>query len=560
MRRENDKAAIKWIVSVIKGQWGWVAFATGLSSLSVICGVVMVLFMRTMINAAVAGEAKLMWEQFTIFALIIGFQFLLSYLHKRIIGEVQIKFTSRVKLRVMKSLFEKDYSEVRSYHSGELMNRITADVDAVAGAAMGMIPNVVSMIVRIIAAGVVLSILSWELIVLIAGFALVTALCMLLFRGPLKKLQRRVRETEGKTRGFMQETLINLPVVKAFAANEVFADKIMDYQNDSIRARIRHLRFSTLAHVGLGVAFTFVYVAALGWGCYSLIYVDGFDYGTLTAVLQLVTQVRNPLAGMTEVIPRFYTMLVSAERLMELEKLKDEQLGSSNVQEDAETVKSFSKIVIEGVKFGYEKNEIVLENIDLVVNRGDLVVLSGQSGIGKSTLMKLMLALYAPDAGSMTLQTEDGKSLPISAKTRPAFAYVPQGNLLFAGTVRDNITLFSKGSRDKDVCEALKAACMDEFVKSLPNGLDTVLHEDGSGLSEGQAQRIAVARAILYGAPVLLLDEATSALDEATEIKLLDNIKAIGKTCFIISHRSSVNAIATRKLIMSDARLSEIFD
>ncbi|MDO4565487.1 MAG: ABC transporter ATP-binding protein [Clostridia bacterium] len=550
MKRENDKETAKWIISVLNGQWRWIFFSTALSSISVISGVIMTLFLRDMINAAVAKNAQEMWAQFAVFATLIGMQYLLSYINRRVVGAAQIRFTAKMKQRIMEKLFKKDFSAVRAYHSGELMNRITADVDVVASIAMSLVPNVVSMVVRILAAGIVLSFLSWELILLLVGFAVIMCLCMLLFRGPLKRLQRRVREAVGKTRGFMQETLINLPVVKAFSASEIFSDKLRDYQDNTIRAKLKHLRFSALAHIGLGVAFALVYVIALGWGGYALIYIDGFDYGTLTAVLQLVSQVRSPLAGMTEVMPRIYSMLVSAERLMELETLEDEV--SEKTDDTVYNCAEFSRLTAKDLCFRYQDNEPVLENLSLSVNRGELVALSGRSGIGKSTLMKLLLALYKPSAGELILECADGNQYPVSPRTRRFFSYVPQGNLLFAGTIRDNVTLFAGGKSDEQVIAALKLACLDDFVETLENGLDTLLMEDGAGVSEGQAQRIAVARALLYDAPVLLLDEATSALDEATEIRLLTNIKESGRTCFIISHRSSVNELAAHRLVMRD--------
>lgn len=352
----------------------------------------------------------------------------------------------------------------------------------------------------------------------------------------------------------MQESLLNLPVVKAFAASEIFSEKLDVYQNDNVRARVRHLRFSSVAHIGLGAAFTLVYVIALAYGGYALLYIDGFDYGALTAILQLVSQVRSPLAGMTEVLPRYYSMLVSAERLMEIENLSDEAVRQPRL--DINRVKGFSSIVAKDVGFCYDKGDKVLSNVSLCINRGDLVVLSGRSGIGKSTLMKLMLALYRPVEGEIKMVSGD-EEYQLGADTRPAFAYVPQGNLLFAGTIRDNITLFSSNRSDEDIFRALRVACMDDFVLSLPNGLDTVLMEDGAGVSEGQAQRIAVARAVLYDAPILLLDEATSALDEQTELTMLKNIQAEGRTCLIISHRSSVYGIATRRFVMRDTHLFE---
>ncbi|MDD3400048.1 MAG: ABC transporter ATP-binding protein [Eubacteriales bacterium] len=554
MRKENDRAATKWTIALLKGQWRWVILSSVLASISAVSGVIMVLFMRNMINAAVAADATRTWTQFALFATLIALQYIFGYINSRVIGAAQIRFNTAVKRRIMRTIFNKDYSAVRKYHSGELMNRITADVDMVTSTSMSLIPGIVSMVVRVICAGVVLSILSWELIVLIVGFGAVVGLCMLVFRKPLKRLQRAVRDTEGKTRGFMQESLLNLPVVKAFAASDVFSQKLDEYQDASIRARIRHLRFSSLAHTGLGVAFAFVYIVALAYGGYSLLHTVGFDYGSFMAILQLVSQVRSPLAGMTEILPKFYSMLVSSERLMDIENLKDEQ--QTQPMADIDKIKEFSRIVAQGVTFGYDNGDCVLSNVDLSIDRGDLVVLSGRSGIGKSTLMKLMLALYKPDSGRLYLQS-NGEEQDLTAQTRPIFAYVPQGNLLFAGSIRDNITLFSKRCDENRIKEALRVACMDDFVATLPDGIDTILMEDGAGVSEGQAQRIAVARAVLYDAPVLLLDEATSALDEQTELRMLTNIKSVGRTCFIISHRSSVNEIATRHLVMRDTHLYE---
>ncbi|MCL2694836.1 MAG: ABC transporter ATP-binding protein/permease [Clostridiales bacterium] len=536
----SNNTALLWIRGALRGRWPRIVIQIFIKCLSVACGVIMALFLRDVIDAAVSGLIPLLIEKLLRLLALMTLQYGLSYAAVRMQATINILVSTDIKRRMMRGLFHRSYAQVSDYHSGELMNRLITDADNVASSATSMLPNLISMALTILIVGILLAAMSWQLLVLAVVMGLVAALGALLLRNKAKRLQRDVREKEGKVRGFMQEALLNLPVIKAFTAAAAFTGRLKTVQDASVRSRIKQQRFSTFMHTLMGFGFSIGYLVALGW-CGAQLALGAISYGTLTAILQLVTQIRAPIAGFGNVVPNYYAMLVSAERLIELEELTAED-------EPAEDMGDLTEINVRGLTFGYDPDEPVLKDIDLTVGRGDLVALTGRSGIGKSTLMKVLLALYQPQDGTMTAWKTDGTALPISAGTRAAFAYVPQGNMLFSGTIAENVTLFAEDASEEEIWEALRIADAEGFIREMPEGLDSLLREDGQGVSEGQAQRIAVARALFTRAPVLLLDEATSALDEQTELTLLRNIRAAGHTCLIISHRPGVMEIATKQI------------
>ena len=291
-----------------------------------------------------------------------------------------------------------------------------------------------------------------------------------------------------------------------------------------------------------------VYLYALVWGGIQ-ISLHAMSYGTLTAILQLVGQIQTPFSGMSGSLQKFYGMISSAERLEELYQLEDEDACDyQSLPEVSQSIgRDFQTIAFESVDFAYDRLE-VLKNINFEIQPGDCIALTGLSGAGKTTLFSLLLGIYRPTSGNVSVVMAHGEE-KAGKRTRKLFAYVPQGNTLFSGTLRENITMFCPNAEEKHVWNAAEAACIREFIEEQPQGLDTVLGERGIGLSEGQAQRIAVARAILSGAPVLLLDEPTSALDSETEEKLLQNISAMkDKTCMIVTHRPAVLSMCNKWL------------
>ncbi|MBQ6553633.1 MAG: ABC transporter ATP-binding protein, partial [Firmicutes bacterium] len=339
---------------------------------------------------------------------------------------------------------------------------------------------------------------------------------------------------DGKVRSFIQECMENMVVIKSFSNNKVMCGNLDKRQMSRFKVALKRNTVSNIANTAVYIMFTAGYYAALIWGALQI--KNGIlSFGTLTAFLQIIDQIRSPMKDMSGLIPQFYSMIASAERVMELEDLDDES-GIERSETAEQLYDMTEEIVIDNVTFSY-KNDKILKNADMRIKKGSVTAIAGPSGIGKSTMMKLLLSLIEPDEGEVYLKTKDGK-IGIDSGTRKLFSYVPQGNMVLSGTLRENISFCRPEATDEDIQKAAENAVIWDFITSLDDGLDTYVGERGLGLSEGQIQRIAIARAFLTDSPVLMLDEATSALDENTERTLLANIKNMkNKTCIFISHK-----------------------
>ncbi len=348
----------------------------------------------------------------------------------------------------------------------------------------------------------------------------------------------------------MQEAIESLLVVKIFGVASKIRKNADGLQQENYKAKIRKNRWSIFANLGFSAAFSLGYLFGLVWGGLKLC-AGTISFGTLTAIIQLIGQVQTPFTGLSGIVPQYYSMLSSAERIIEIENMQQSKAVNSP---DVDTKKLYDEldcIRFDGVSFSYDR-DTVLENGSFDIKKNDFIMISGISGIGKSTLFKLLVGVLPVDEGKISI-ISGSSEYAVDKYTRPLFAYVPQGNMLFSGTIRDNLRFVNDTASDEEIMKAAVISCADEFIKELPDGLDTVLLENGHGLSEGQVQRLAIARAVLTGAPILLLDEATSALDEATEKQLLENIRGLNeKTCIIISHKSAAYEICNKELKIED--------
>ncbi len=438
-----------------------------------------------------------------------------------------------LKKSVFKTLISKDYLSVTKYHSGELLNRLTSDINVIIGGIISIVPNLCLLLTSIVGGFAILYRLDrfFAMIILVVGPCLL--ICGRLYSKRFKNLHKECQTADGRVRSFMQEALQNLIVIKSFNNQNDMLDQSQKLQKDAYKLKIKRVKISTLAHICMYITFNAGYYFALAYGAYKLS-LGLMTFGTLTAMLQLVGKIQSPFKDISSMIPQFFSVSASVERIIELEQLPDEK-GS----EDECSYDDLKSITFDGVSFSYEENKFVFEDVSFSIKKGEFVVIGGESGVGKSTAMKLILGIIAPQKGNIYFDTYKG-NISVGAGTRGLFAYVPQGNLILSGTIRDNVSFGKKGASDEDIINALKLAQIWDYVSTLENGLDTMLGEKGLGLSEGQVQRISIARALLYDAPVLLLDEATSALDEKTEISLLKALKTMtNKTCIIISHKKA---------------------
>lgn len=510
-------------------------------------------FSKNIINAATIDKS---WEKVIIYALgylaLIMTQTALNLIGRSATERCKGKLEWRLKEYMLKVSMKKDYSSITSYHTGELQNRMFNDVTVISDGFTTILPNLIFFIVKLACAfGYLVVIDKIFALVFFVGGVLVF-LCTLTFRGTLKKLHKEVQATEGKTRSFIQEAVTSLLVVKAFSAEDKIAEKADELQAVNYKAKMKRRFFGIAANAGINFVFNLGYVFALAFGAYRLL--NGIDYGTVTAMLQLVNQIQAPFANLSGVLPKYFSVLASAERLMEIEALPDEKADNSEDIDAAATYEKLKTIDFKDISFRYDR-DIILDNTSLSINKGDFVAIMGISGIGKSTLLKLLLGVFKVESGKILLTTDDSE-IPVDYHTRHLFSYVPQGNFLLSGTILENLKFINENATDEEVNEAVRISCAKQFIDELPDGLNTVIGERGIGLSEGQLQRLAIARSLLSNSPVMLLDEATSALDENTEMEFLTNLKELkNKTCIIVSHKRAALEICNKHIQIIDSKI-----
>ena len=437
------------------------------------------------------------------------------------------------KQSILHGLLHGAYAEVSAYHSAELLNRMNNDVAKVNDGVLTVIPSVAGMLTRIVAAVWVLGTLDpgFTGMVLIIGLLLILATGAM--RRRLKELNKRVSEHDGKVSAFLQETMEKLLMVQAMGISDEMerrAKGLLDKRYDMQR---RRKNVSLVANTSVNVLHYAAGFLALCWCAWRMLH-GKMSFGSLTAVTQLVNQLQMPFVNLSGILPKYISMTASAERLMELEAIQGEAVPMEEAP--VELYRRMTGICAKELTFAYDRDS-VLREASFTLKKGSFAVVAGPSGIGKSTLLKLLLGVIVPQSGQLFLDCPEGQ-VPLDRSTRKLFAYVPQGNLLLSGTIRENLTVVRPQATEDEIMAAVYASTMDEFLPQLPQGLDTPLGESGLGLSEGQAQRLAIARAVLGGAPVMLLDECTSALDGETEQKVLQRLKALPeRTCIAVTHR-----------------------
>lgn len=537
------RQVIRWS-KCVHGRILWICL---LSITSVLCSLAMTLVTKGLVDAAVSSKSDVLWKYGCILVglvlVLLGIRFALSMLRIRAAAKLQRSLQGML----IRDILTKEYASLKGYHSGELVNRVFSDAGVIKNGVLGILPGILSTMVSFIGAAAILIALDWRFVLLMAAAGVIGTIIVLLFRKPMKERHMRMQKAEDKLHSTIQETFENIRLIKASISEERVFRQVNNRQETMEKEQIRQGKFSAVMNNSMGLMFEISWLICMLWGSVA-IFRGELTYGSLAAMIQLIGRVQGPIASAVTIAGDIYRVIASAERLMELTDLPFETTG--------ETLKDFDEIDIDHVSFRYEDGtDDVLRNISCVIRKGEFVALTGTSGGGKTSLFQLLLGIYSPTEGKVVFRSGSEETLACR-ESRSLFAYVPQGNTLFSGTLRENLMMFTDRATDEDIRKAVSAACIDDLVADI--GLDAELGERGVGISEGQAQRVAVARALLTGAPILLLDESTSALDEETEARMLQNISAMReKTLLIVTHRRAALEICDYRLHMTEGGMSK---
>ncbi len=555
MSKKTDNKTVLWIAKVSGKGKLLVVILSILQIINGTTGVGYALFVRNIVDDAVAKNKTGFLLNALYFVLVVLLQILLFLIINRLTEYCKSYTENAFKERLFKGILENDFSYISSVHSGEWMNRLTNDTKVVADGFTDIIPSFIGMVVRFISAVIMIVFIDWRIVAFMVPLGVILAISAFFLKKKTKALHKDVQEADGVLRVFLQENIVSQLLIRSFFLEKEVLEDAKKHMNEHKKKRMKRIMFTSFTSMGFRLSLNAMYILGVCYGGYGILN-DTISYGTLLAITQLVNQLQTPIVGMTGVIPRIYTTIASAERLMEVNQLGETANEECIKTEDIRKIydESFEKIELKDVEYTYypassntfelskEKMPIALNDFSMQIKKGQYVAFVGHSGCGKSTVLKLLMCIYKPDKGEALISVSNS-SENLTRKWRNLFAYVPQGNFLMSGTIRE-IVCFANRNKMQDenaIGQALKIADAEKFVYELEDGIDTLLGERGTGLSEGQMQRLAIARAVFSERPILLMDEATSSLDEETEKQVLQNLRSMtNKTVIIVTHRAAV--------------------
>ena len=548
----------RWIFSYSKRYKGAILFYTLLGIFSTSLGLVASIAGKYVIDIITGYQTSKLGF---VVALMLGsaaFSLAFSSLISRITAKLNIDIHNDIQADIFDQIIDVDWKAISEYSSGDLLNRFNGDVGTVSKNAISWLPSIVIAIYNFILTFAVI----WHYSKVMSLIAFASAPIMLLLSKFLIRKQRdyakKVKETGSKMMAFEVETFYNFDTIKSFGIMKVYTRKLREWQSRFRELSLDYNLFSIKTSVLLSVLGLIVQYAAFGYSLF-LLWGHQITYGTMTLFLQQRSRLSGAFNSVIGIIPGFLTSSVSAHRIRELVELPREP----HLEESSRLIPQIEHgftVTMEDVQFSYVEDKHVITSSDFRAAPGEIVALVGPSGEGKTTMIRLILGLVRPDLGSVSLLAADGTRVDSNADCRALFSYVPQGNAVLSGTIAENLRMVRENASDDELIEALKTACAWNFVSKLPDGINSSVGERGRGLSEGQSQRIAIARAVLRDAPILLLDEATSALDVATERQVLRNIvqRHPNKTCIVTTHRPTVLNLCQRVYRVVDTHVTEL--
>ena len=513
---------------------------------------------RILINIVVGQQREQLWVLICAMLGMTLFSLAISSINHRIYTRVSIYVNNDIQAEIFDRIMDARWAELSAYPSGDLLNRFNGDVGAIASNAINWIPNLIINIYTFAATFVIL----YRMDAAMAWIALLSAPFLLgMSRYILRKMKQyrqRVLELNSQMMGFEVETFFNFDTIKSFGVFGHYSRTLREWQKKYKEHNLDYNKFEIKSRIMLTLVSTVVSMAAFGYCLYRL-WTGQILYGDMTFFLQQRANLTNRFDNLVNTIPGMLNSSVSAHRIRELIDLPREAHDEQAAQALAKQAAEGLTVRLSHVSFSYQEQQTVYRDANFEARPGEIVAVLASSGGGKTTLMRLLLGMLSPQEGGVTLTGADGTAMPMNADARQFFAYVPQGNTLLSGTIAENMRVVREDATDEEIIDALKTACAWEFVETLPGGINGLLRERGRGISEGQAQRVSIARALIRRSPILLLDEATSALDIETEERVLHNIirRDPGKVIIMATHRPSALKLCSRIYRITEDGITE---
>ncbi len=549
-KRHEGMEYLTWLISFVKPWIALILLVSVANGMMSVIGVGVAAVNKRVVDAATSSNPTFDGKVFALLVAVMAFNLIFSNamsVFKTLLNE---RFGYGAKEEFYGRIMNAKWQKLSKLHSGDIMTRLTGDIDTVSSGLFSVIPSAFYIVFQLVTAFLVLYHYDAMLAVVVLLFAPVGLLISVFMSRIFAKYQKQSRENESAYRAFLQESVGNLVVTKSFTREEYNRERMRHFWE--IRYGIIKKRAAASFGVGIamGLIFSGSYLFAFGISLMRLVNGE-ITYGTVTLLLTLVGQIQSPVQSLQSLLQQLVAIIVSAGRIKEIWDMPQETI------EDEVCLEGMIGILADHIDFSYEENgKEILSDLSFDIAPGEIVGIVGSSGAGKTTIIRLLLALTEAKKGQVLLYDSAGHQTKISATTRKLISYVPQGNTLISGSIRDNLLMGNENATEEKMWQALEIAEASDFVRGLPLGLDSPISEKGGLVSEGQAQRIAIARAVIKTAPILVLDEATASLDLSTEQAIVENLKrACGdKTCIVITHRPSLLHICSRTLELKNGR------
>ena len=563
---------LKWMANYSKPAIPFLIFSIIVNVIFSLIGIYNVTVSKSLIDSAINGDSEQTIRWLITMVIITLINIISSPITSFMSTHSSTKLTQHIQKKIYQHIQCSDWLEQSKFHSVSLLTRVTSDIGKISSSILGTIPSLISLLVTLI--GSFYTLINWAPSIAFVAIFIGPFLILVgrYFSKKLKSVYKEAQEEDVKYRSFMQESIQNIMIVKTFCMERINMYKLIEIQDNKYKIAMRNTKLSSMTSLAIGFCSSLAYFTIFTWGVLNI--ANGVStYGTFTGMLQLYNKIQAPFSSLASIIPGLISTMAAVERIMEIEEIPIEKMANKSeldtitnkeISLDSiknETTSIFTRpdIIFDSVYFSYKDNNYILNNINLTIESGESIAFIGPSGEGKTTIIRLILSLINPCKGNVLLKEGDLIKV-MNRNFRDLISYVPQGNTLFSGSIRNNLLYGNPDATDDEIIDALTSACAIDFVNELKDGLDTIIGEKGLGISEGQAQRIAIARALLRMSSILILDEATSSLDPETEINVLNAVKSLpnNPTCIIITHRPSALNICNRIIKLEKGNINEV--